>query len=281
MRKYGPSLLLWGAFFGAVLFLLFRPYMIVPAGHRAVVFNLSRGVVPAQYGEGIHYLTPFVDRPEFYDVRRQTYSMSRTVWEGEVQGDDSMRALTKDGQEVGVELSLRFRIDPENVWRLHQQIGKDYVSKIIRPEIRSHTRIAFAEFPVEKVYSAERRTIQDNIERRLREKLARSFILVEEVLLRDIRFSDAFQAAIIQKQIAQQNAQRMVYVLQKEQREKERKIILAEGEAAAIRLRGRAIAANARIVPYEYARKVAPNVRAIVTDGRTIPMPAVSAPPAR
>ena len=86
-----------------VLFLMFRPYVIVPAGHRAVIFNLYRGVLPTQLGEGVHFITPFADRTEFYDARWQTYSISRTSWEGEVKGDDVMRALTSDGQEVSVE----------------------------------------------------------------------------------------------------------------------------------------------------------------------------------
>jgi prohibitin 2 len=256
-----------------VMGLVFRFWVIVPAGERVVIFNLGRGVLQKQLGEGFHVITPFVDRPSFYDVRRQTYSMSRTSWEGEVKGDDSMAALTADGQTVQVELSVRFHLDPNNVWRLHKEIGSDYIGKIIRPELRSHTRIAIAEFPAAKVFSVERRTIESNIERRLTDKLGKSYIIVDEVLLRDVHFSDAFQAAIIQKQIAQQNAQRMKYVLEKELKEKQRKIILAEGEAQAIRLKGQAVAANAKVTTYEYVRKVAPNMRIIITDGRRVPVP--------
>jgi regulator of protease activity HflC (stomatin/prohibitin superfamily) len=266
-----------GVVVGVLLFLMFRPYVIVPAGHRVIVFNLAKGVLPRQLGEGFHFLVPFVNHPEFYNVRRQTYSMSKTYWEGEVKGDDSVSGLTKDGQQVGVELSLRFHVDPSNVWKLHKEIGRDYMNKIIRPEIRSHTRIAISEFPASTVYSSERRTVERNIERRLREKLDKSYIIVDEVLLRDVRFSEAYQNAIIQKQISQQNAERMKYVLDKERLKKQEKIILAEGEAEAIRLKGQVIAQNSRIVPYEYALKVAPNIKGIITDGRSVPMPGVSA----
>ncbi len=263
--------------FGALLlvFLLFRPYVIVPAGERVVIFNLAQGVLPTQLGEGAHFLVPFVNRTEFYDVRRQTYSISKTSWEGEVKGDDSIRTLTLDGQEVSVELSVRFHIDPQNVWRLHKEIGKDYVNKILRPEIRSHARIAFAEYPANKVFSSERLTIQNNIETRLREKLLNSYLVVDEVLLRSVSFSEAFQNAIIQKQISQQNAQRMKYVLEKEQLEKQRKVILAEGEAEAIRLKGQAIATNPRIMSYEYVQKTAPNIKGIISSGETLPVPGI------
>jgi len=255
-------------------FLIFRPYVIVPAGERVVVFSLHGGVVPAQLNEGFHFIKPFIDHPEFYDARQQTYSISRTSWEGEVKGDDSIRCLTADGQEVSVELSVRFHIDPNNVWRLHKEIGKDYIGKIIRPELRSHTRIAIAEFPADRVYSAERVAIQTNLETRLREKLAHNYILVDEVLLRSISFSDTYQNAIIQKQISQQNAQRMQYVLSKEQQEKRRKIILAEGEAESIRLKGQAIATNPRVVAYQYVQKVAPNIKTILSSGN-VPVPTV------
>jgi regulator of protease activity HflC (stomatin/prohibitin superfamily) len=262
------------------LCLIFRPFVIVPAGERAVIFNLSHGVLPKQLSEGIHAINPFMDKAEFYDARRQTYSISKTSWEGEVKGDDSIRTLTADGQEVSVELSVRFHLDPANIWRLHKEIGKDYINKILRPEVRSHTRIAIAEYPADKVYSSERLTIQSHLEERLHEKLARNYILVDEVLLRSISFSDAYQNAIIQKQISQQNAQRMQYVLAKEQQEKQRKIILAEGEAEAIRLKGQAIATNPNVVTYQYVQKVAPNVKVVLSNGVTVPAP-TSAPSGR
>ncbi|MCW3055339.1 MAG: transporter, stomatin/podocin/band 7/nephrosis, partial [Chthonomonadales bacterium] len=97
-------------------FLIFRPFVIVPAGERVVVFSLHGGVIPTQLNEGFHFIKPFIDHPEFYDARQQTYSISHTSWEGEVKGDDSIRCLTADGQEVSVELSVRFHIDPNNVW---------------------------------------------------------------------------------------------------------------------------------------------------------------------
>ena len=255
-------------------FLIFRPYVIVPAGERVVVFSLHGGVIPTQLNEGFHFIKPFIDHPEFYDARQQTYSISKTSWEGEVKGDDSIRCLTADGQEVSVELSVRFHIDPNNVWRLHKEIGKDYIGKILRPELRSHTRIAIAEFPADRVYSAERVAIQTNMETRLREKLAHNYILVDEVLLRAISFSDTYQNAIIQKQISQQNAQRMQYVLAKEQQEKRRKVILAEGEAESIRLKGQAIATNPRVVAYQYVQKIAPNIKTILSSGN-VPVPSV------
>jgi prohibitin 2 len=250
--------------------LIANPLLTVGAGQRAVLFSLRGGTLSRQLGEGTHLIVPFLQRAILYDVRTQTYTMSEVNWEGEVRGDDSLPALTSDGQVVNVEISVRFHPDADRIYRLHQRVGSDYANKIIRPEIRSQTRIAIAEFPVDDVYSSKRELVEQRIGDRLSKSLADKDIVVDEVLLRNIRFSPAFASAIEQKQIAQQNAQRMQYVLQKAQLEKQQKILEAQGDARSIQLRGHAIAQSARLVQYEYARKIAPNVSAIITDGRNI-----------
>jgi regulator of protease activity HflC (stomatin/prohibitin superfamily) len=222
---------------------------------------------------------PFVQSPKFYDVRTQTYTMSASSWEGEVKGDDSLTALTSDGQVVTLDMSVRFHPDKDRIYQLHQKIGPDYANKIIRPAARSQARVIVAQFPVSDVYAAKRELIEKRIEDALRKSLGENDIVLDEVLLRDVQFSPAYAAAIEQKQIAQQNNQRMLYVLQKAQKEKQQKILEAQGDAASISLRGRAIAQNSRVVQYEYARKIAPNVGAIITDGKNVTVP-FTAPPA-
>jgi prohibitin 2 len=256
---------------------LFNPLVTVGAGQRAVLFSLRGGTLSRQLGEGTHFIVPFVQRPVFYDVRTQTYTMSSTSWEGDRKGDDSLSARTSDGQEVKVDVSIRFHPDAANIYRLHQRIGPDYVRKIIRPEIRSQTRVAIAEFPVDDVYARKREEVERRIGDRLKASLSKNDIIVDEVLLRDLHFSDTFAAAIEQKQIAQQNAQRMQYVLLKASLEKQQKILEAQGDARAIQLKGRAIAQSARIVQYEYARKLAPNVSTIITDGHSLPFASAAA----
>ncbi|MBW3636249.1 MAG: prohibitin family protein [Armatimonadetes bacterium] len=250
------------------LFLLFRPFVTVGAGQRAVLFSLRGGTLSRQLGEGTHFIVPFVQKPIFYDVRTQTYTMSAISWEGETKGDDSLTALTADGQEVKIDVSVRYHPDANKIYQLHKSIGVDYANKIIRPAARSAARVVFAEYPVGDVFSTRRELITQRITENLRRSLGQNNIILDEVLLRDLRFSPAYAAAIQQKQIAQQNAQRMQYVLQRAQIEKQIQILIAQGEARSIQLRGRAIAQNARIVQYEYARKIAPNVGAIITDGR-------------
>jgi regulator of protease activity HflC (stomatin/prohibitin superfamily) len=136
--------------------------------------------------------------------------------------------------------------------------------------VRSIVRMIVSEYPVLDVYSGKRMLIQSAIEKSLRESFQKNFITCEEVLLRNVQFSPEFQAAIENKQIAQQEAQRMKYVLEKQELEKTRKIIEATGEAESLRLKGKALADNPLLIQYEYVKLLSPNIQAIITDQNAI-----------
>lgn len=244
--------------------------VVVPAGHRAVVFNAFTGVEPRTLADGTHLLMPFVETPVKYDVRTQTYTMSVVYDEGDKKGDDSISALSADGQTVKIDLSVRYHLRPGEVWQLHRDLGSDYVEKVIRPEAQTVVRNVISKYTVTQLYSAERTEIQNSIGDQMRTGLAKYHIELAELLLRNIGFSEAFTNAIEQKQVAMQEAERMKYVLQKEEAEKERKIIAASGEAEAIRRRGLALRENPLLVKYEYVAKLAPNVKAVIADQKTI-----------
>lgn len=254
----------------ATLVVAIKGTVVVGAGQRAVVFSVSGGTKSRNLGEGLNFIVPFLESVRCYDVRTQNYTMSSRHWEGEVQGDDAISALTSDGQSVRLDVSLLFHLDPDHVWQLHKEIGPDYVAKIIRPEITSVARNVVSGYAATDVYSAHRQAVEDQIQERLSSALQRNYIVVDDLLVRDVQFSEAFHNAIERKQIAQQQAQRMQYVLQKAKMEKEQRIIEADGDARAIRLKGKALAQNARLVQYEYLQKIAPNVQVIITDGRNM-----------
>jgi prohibitin 2 len=246
-----------------------KTFLVVDAGHIAVIYNQVSGGLSART-QGTSMLVPGFQKAILYDARIQTYTMSATYNEGEVKGDDALEALTKDGQIVKLDISLRFHVDPQNVAQLHQQIGTDYVNKVIRPEIRNVVRLAVSAYPVTEVYSEKRLEIQNQSVSELAPKLKKNYLILDEVLIRNVRFGPEFEKAIEQKQIAQQQAQAMEYVLQKEKMEKDRKIIEAQGEAEAIRLKGEALANNPALIQYEYVQKISPGVQTIITDGKSI-----------
>ena len=252
---------------------LARSFVLVGAGERAVIFNRFSGVQRGQLGEGLHFVIPWVQTPQRYDIKTQTYTMSGSKSESNSSvgnANDALQALTADGLPVALEMSVRFHIDPERVWKLHQNVGPMYVAKIIRPQARSHVRMVIAQYPVIDVYGGRRAKIIEQIDARLRRVFAQNDIILDEALLRDVSFSPQFQQAIEQKQVAQQDVQRMTFVLDQADKERRRKIIEAEGEAASIRLKAAALAKNPQLVQYEYVKNLPDNVRTVITDNRTI-----------
>jgi regulator of protease activity HflC (stomatin/prohibitin superfamily) len=291
-----------------IVFILFlalaKPFIIVGAGERAVIFNRFTGIEKRQLDSGFNFLIPFVQKPIHYDVRNQTYTMSGITSEGQIIGDDSIQALTSDGQPVGLELSVIYRIDDQNVWRLHEEIGPNYVEKILRPSIRETIRTVVSRYSVIELFSSNwidiartrgfsmddapdvgepvgRELVQQDMENTLKEKLYSKYLIIDTVLLRNVRFSDEYRQAIERKQVAQQEAERMKYVLEKAAKEKEEKVIIAEGdkqaaviraegEAQAIKLKGESLKLNPAVINYEYVQHISPNIKTIITDGKSI-----------
>ena len=244
--------------------------IIVPAGNRVVVFNNFTGVEKRVLTEGINLLIPFVQSPVYYDVRSQTYTMSATHDEGDRQGDDAVSVLTSDGQPVKFDISVRYHLMSGDVWKVHQEVGPAYIEKIVRPTSRTVIRDVVSGYTVTEVYASKRGEIQAKISEQLETSLKKYNIQYDEILIRNIQFSEAFAQAVEQKQIAMQDAQRMKYVLQKEESEKQRKIIEATGEAEALRKKGEALKANPHLIQYTYVQKLSPNVQAIVTNQSSI-----------
>lgn len=243
--------------------------LVIDAGRVAVVFNTLTGGLSTM-NSGTNLLIPGVQRPILYDTRIQSYTMSATYGEGEVKGDDAIDCLTKDGQVVRMDITARFHIDPLKAADLHKTIGPDYMNKVVRPEIRSAVRLSVSAYQVTEVYSEKRTAIQQSTIEMLTPKFTANYLILDEVLIRNVRFSPDFEKAIEQKQIAQQQAQQMQYVLEKEKLEKDRKIIEAQGEAEAIRLKAEVLASNPALIQYEYVQKLAPGVQTIITDGKSI-----------
>ena len=252
-----------------IIILLSATILTVDAGKIAVVFNQITGGLSSR-DQGTHLLVPGLQKATIYDARVQSFNMSGTYSEGENRGDDALEGLTKDGQVVKLDVSVRFHLNKLDITKLHQQLGEGYAEKVLRPEVRSVLRLAVASYPVTEVYSEKRIEIQRNSFDMLKPKLEKNYMVLDEVLIRKVSFSPEFQKAIELKQIAQQEAQRMQYVLEKETQEKQRKIIEAEGEAEAIRLKGIALSNNPALIQYEYVQKITPGISTIITDGKSI-----------
>jgi prohibitin 2 len=242
----------------------------VPVGHALVVFNtVTRSFRLA--GQGLTFVTPFVSDTHDYDLRRLEYTMSGNTGEGRKPDiDDSLWSPTQEGLQVGIDITVWHHVDPQRIIAIHQKIGPDYEDKIIRPAVRSVIRLVISEYAVMDVYSSKRALIQDEINRKIKALVEKDGFIIDEVVLRDVRFTPEFAKAIEAKQIAQQSAEQMKYTLEKEQKEAERKVIEAQGRANSIEVINKALAQNPNYIKYLYVDKLSDKISVIVSDQNTI-----------
>jgi regulator of protease activity HflC (stomatin/prohibitin superfamily) len=253
-----------------ILALLASSFRVVPVGHALVIFNtVTKSFRLGR--QGFTFVAPFISATADYDLRRLEYTMSGVSGEGRrSEIDDSLWSPTREGLQVGIDLTVWHHLDPDRVISIHQKIGPDYEEKIIRPGIRSVIRLVISEYAVMDVYSSRRAQIQDEINAKTKALIEKDGFVVDEVVLRDVRFTPEFAKAIEAKQIAQQSAEQMKYTLEKEQKEAERKVIEARGRANAIEVITQALSRNPNYIKYLYVDKLSDKIQVIVSDQNTI-----------
>ena len=179
---------------------------------------------------GLNFVNPLVDVSSV-DVRTLNYTMSGVHDEGTKSGDDAIRVLTADGLEVTIDLSVLYRVIPEEAPRLIREIGIDYVDKIVRPITRTRIRDNSVYYDAVALYSVKRDEFQDRIFKSIDADFKKRGLLLENLLVRNITLPASVKAVIEQKINAEQDAQKMQFVLQKEKQEAERKRVEAQGIA--------------------------------------------------
>jgi regulator of protease activity HflC (stomatin/prohibitin superfamily) len=181
-------------------------------------------------GEGLHLVNPFVDVIEL-DARTQNYTMSSVRDEGQKSGDDAIRVLSADGLEVVIDLTVLYRVLPAEAPRLYRQTGPDYEDKIVRTVSRTRIRDNAVYYDAVALYSTRREEFQGRIFRSLEADFKSRGLRLENLLIRNIQLPATVRSSIEQKIQAEQEAQKMRFVLQKEQQEAERKRVEAQGIA--------------------------------------------------
>ncbi len=251
-----------------VLIVISSAIVIIPAGHVGVVFNAVVGVKKKPLHEGLNFIIPGIETVTIYDARVRNYTMSHSMGEGQKTAEnDAIYAPTKEGLIVGLDVTVLYKIDKAGVPELHRKIGPDYEEKVLRPEIRNNVRMAVKNYGIIEVYGPKRAAIQNEVLQALKERLDDKKIICLEVLLRDVLFPEDFAKAIREKQVAQQEAQKMEYVLEKERKEAERKVIEAKGQAKAIEIVQQALSKNPLYIQYLWATKLPQNVQTMVVPG--------------
>ena len=206
-------------------FIIIDGLVSVPAGHVAVVYDRGRGVLQDELPEGLHLKIPFWQTATIMDARLQAYTMSIAEGEGERYGDDSIEALTKDGQTVDVDLTIQYRIDGNEASIIYQDIGNipDLNEKVIRPEVRSVVREVVTGYESKQLFNIEtRQQASIEMETQLREQYAQNNVVLDSLLLRNVRFSQIYLNAIEEKQVAEQKIQKAEFERQEAEKLKEK-----------------------------------------------------------
>lgn len=179
---------------------------------------------------GLHFINPFVD-VERMDIKTQNYTMSGVHDEGNKTGDDAIRVLTTDGLEVTIDLSVLYHVVPGEAPKLLRETGIDYEDKIVRPITRTRIRDNAVYYDAVSLYSTKRDEFQLRIYNSIEKDFKSRGLILEQLLVRNITLPQSVKATIEQKINAEQDAQKMQFVLQKERQEAERKRVEAQGIA--------------------------------------------------
>lgn len=255
----------------------------------------ERGVVisaiaPKGYREnalqpGLRWIIPFFENVKVYPISRQTYTMSVSPNEGQVKGDDSITARTSDGQQVLIDSSVQYAVDPDKVVQVHIQWQDRYIDDVVRPLSRGAIRDVISQFGIEQVYSSKRDAVKQQITDQLSTKFEENGLVLVDFVLRNITFSPEYAASVEQKQIAQQQAEQAKFVVEQRKQEAEQarqvaqgsadavvikskgdaqaRLIQANAEAQALTLLSQSLKDNPALLNYTFINKMGPGVQTV------------------
>lgn len=229
----GPrlALLQWLAAGAGVVLFAGSMARVVRPGHAGVLVLFGK-VSDTALPSGLHFVNPFSDLVEL-ETRTRSYTMSAVSNEGPRAGDDSISVITSDGLTVRLDATVLYALDQARCPEIFRSLGPDVEERIIRPEIRTALRDNAAAYTATELYTTKRGPYVEQITKALGPVFARRGVTLDQVLLRNVLLPDQITRAINDKIAADQEAQKMTYILLKEKQEAERKRIEAEGQARA------------------------------------------------
>lgn len=224
-QQLSPKIIRYAIFGFLILFLMIilsnTTFLTIKPGEKGVLFErLGDGLNKEKvYPQGFHIIMPW-NTMYIYDVRTN-------------EGFEKMDVLSKNGLNIAIELSYRYSPKPDKIGYLHDEIGTDYLSRILEPEIRSATREVIGQYLPEELYSTKREAIQDEIFKQTKNAVDPKHLLLDAVLIRSVKLPANLEAAIEQKLKEEQLSLQYEYKLDRERKEAERKIIEAQAKADA------------------------------------------------
>ncbi|WP_435364155.1 prohibitin family protein [Haloarchaeobius sp. DYHT-AS-18] len=249
---------------------IFGGIVTVNEGTRAV--HTSQGKVVGVYGPGWHLKIPVLDGAHHYDVRTQEYTMSSSSGEGAKSNrDDSITALSSEGMELDIDVTVRYHVVPNEVDTIYSTVGtsnEEINRKIVRPTSRSAVRSCAAEYEGLQIYSTDRDKFRTCINSQLSTEFGTNGVELETVQIRNVQLPPKVVEAINEKQATEKRLEKKETEIEIEKKEKERAVIEAEAEAEQIKIKGEALRENPEILQLRYieALRTNPNTVYIPSD---------------
>ena len=179
---------------------------------------------------GMHVINPLMDI-EVFNSKTQNYTMSGIHDEGNKEGDDAIKVLSSDGMEITMDLSVLYKVNPKSAPKILKEIGSDYQDVVIRPITRTRIRDNAVFYQAVDLFSARREEFQNRIFKTIQKDFEKRGLILEQLLIRNITLPESVKKSIEAKINAEQESQKMQFVLAKEKQEAERKRVEAQGIA--------------------------------------------------
>lgn len=215
-----------------LIIVMWKSSVTIGAGESGVLFEtLGNGVdTEHTYGEGWKLIAPW-NKMIIYEVRQQEVT-------------ENMAVLSSNGLEISLEVSTWYQPMHKDLPKLHQEKGQDYLTRVVKPAIRSASRSVIGRYTPEEIYSSKRDAIQDEIFEETKKILDKQYVQLNETLVRDITLPPTIKTAIESKLKQEQESLEYEFKLQKAQKEAQKVKIEAEGKAEANKILNASLTPN-------------------------------------
>ena len=202
----------------------------VEGGKRAIVFNRVGGIKDQVYEEGTHLMVPWFERPIIYDVRLRPQQISSATG-------------TRDLQTVNITLRVLSRPKPNKLPEVYRTLGMNYEQRVLPSIITETLKSVIAQYNASQLLTM-REAVSAEVMRKLKIRASYFNIDMDDVSIKELTFGKDYTQAVESKQVAQQEAERAKFYVERAEQEKKSAIIRAQGEAQSAKLIGQAIANN-------------------------------------